>query len=85
MRINKPQRLPDHEIAERVGLCERQVVRIRQQFVRRRRRAGAGAQEAVASWHHAQVRWTSRGPPGGFVLQQAAGRTHPLDDAIACR
>jgi hypothetical protein len=26
--------LPDHEIAQRVGLCERQVVRIRQQFVR---------------------------------------------------
>jgi len=26
--------LPDHEIAERVGLCERQVVRIRQKFVR---------------------------------------------------
>lgn len=26
--------LPDREIAERVGLCERQVVRIRQQFVR---------------------------------------------------
>lgn len=26
--------LADHEIAERVGLCERQVVRIRQQFVR---------------------------------------------------
>jgi len=26
--------LRDHEIAERVGLCERQVVRIRQQFVR---------------------------------------------------
>ena len=26
--------LPDREISERVGLCERQVVRIRQQFVR---------------------------------------------------
>jgi len=26
--------LPDREIAQRVGLCERQVVRIRQQFVR---------------------------------------------------
>jgi transposase len=26
--------LPDHEIAKRVGLCERQVVRIRQKFVR---------------------------------------------------
>ena len=26
--------LPDRQVAERVGLCERQVVRIRQQFVR---------------------------------------------------
>ena len=72
---NQPGKvLPDREIAERVGLCVRQVVRIRQQLCGK-----VACRRWIVSSDRARARRPSsmvgRGPLGGVVLQQAARRS----------
>ena len=63
---------PDSEIAEVVGLCERQVVRIRQQFVREGETTLTRKPRPFVS---GKTRRSCRSATGDALLQSAAGGT----------